>query len=435
MQGAQKLRSEAHLRVRRNDEVEAQRRRWTFYEVIRLDRTKETEPAMISPGHPNLEQEEEVVRFCRDLLRIRTVNPPGDERAAAVYIAEALEKAGLEVEMVTHTAERASVFARLRGKGEAAALLFSGHIDTVPAGREDWVQDPFGAAVAGGRIFGRGAADMKGGLAALMSSLKILAEGRFPLRGDILFAATAGEEIDSLGARAVASRKDLGPVQAVLIPEPSDNELFIAEKGALWLELITRGKTAHGSMPELGRNAVMMMIRLIDGFSRLEIPFKPHPLLDGFSRSVNTFVGGVKTNVVPDFCTATVDMRTVPGQDHRAVLEQVEELIRRLGKETPDFSAAVKILNDRAPVETPADHPAVGVFSEALREASGRPVVPKGTRYFTDGEVLAPALNVPLLICGPGSPALAHQPNEYVEIEKLREAVRVYNQAVLRFLG
>jgi succinyl-diaminopimelate desuccinylase len=379
--------------------------------------------------------EKEVVQLCRDLLKIKSVNPPGDELAAAEYIFGVMAKAGLEAELVKHSPTRASALVRLRGSGKAPALLFSGHIDTVPVGAEAWVHEPFSGAVADGKIWGRGSADMKGGVAALMMAMKILAEARSPLKGDIILAATAGEEINSLGATVIASRKDLGPVQAVLIPEPSANELFIAEKGAFWVELTTQGKTAHGSMPDLGRNAVLMMVRLIEAFEKLDIPFKAHPLLDGFSRSVNTISGGVKTNVVPDACTATIDMRTVPGQDHQAILGQIEGLIADLGRKIADFRAAAKIINDRAPVETPADNPAVGVFSEVIGETTGRSPVPKGTRYFTDGVVLAPALNAPLLICGPGAPGLAHQPNEYIEIDKLLESVRIYTLAAMRFLS
>jgi succinyl-diaminopimelate desuccinylase len=379
--------------------------------------------------------EKEVVQLCRDLLKIKSVNPPGDELAAAEYIFGVMAKAGLEAELVKHSPTRASALMRLRGSGKAPALLFSGHIDTVPVGAEAWVHEPFSGAVADGKIWGRGSADMKGGVAALMMAMKILAEARSPLKGDIILAATAGEEINSLGATVIASRKDLGPVQAVLIPEPSANELFIAEKGAFWVELTTQGKTAHGSMPDLGRNAVLMMVRLIEAFEKLDIPFKAHPLLDGFSRSVNTISGGVKTNVVPDACTATIDMRTVPGQDHQAILGQIEGLIADLGRKIADFRAAAKIINDRAPVETPADNPAVGVFSEVIGETTGRSPVPKGTRYFTDGVVLAPALNAPLLICGPGAPGLAHQPNEYIEIDKLLESVRIYTLAAMRFLS
>jgi succinyl-diaminopimelate desuccinylase len=385
---------------------------------------------LISENH-----EKEVVLFCEELLKIKSVNPPGDELAAAEYISGVLAKAGLEVELLKHSPARASVIVRLRGSGKVPALLFSGHIDTVPVGAEAWVHDPFSGAIADGKIWGRGSADMKGGVAALMMAVKILAEARFPLKGDIILAATAGEETNSLGATAIASRKDLGPVQAILIPEPSGNELYIAEKGAFWVELTAQGKTAHGSMPDLGRNAVLMMVRLIEEFEKLDIPFKSHPLLDGFSRSVNTIAGGVKTNVVPDSCVATIDMRTVPGQDHQAILGQIEGLIKVLEKKTPDFKATAKIINDRAPIETPADNPSVGIFSEVIREVSGRSLVPKGTRYFTDGVVFAPALKAPLLICGPGAPGLAHQPNEYVEIDKLLEAVRIYTLAAMRFLS
>ena len=385
---------------------------------------------LISENH-----EKEVVLFCEELLKIKSVNPPGDELAAAEYISGVLAKAGLEVELLKHSPARASVIVRLRGSGKVPALLFSGHIDTVPVGAEAWVHDPFSGAIADGKIWGRGSADMKGGVAALMMAVKILAEARFPLKGDIILAATAGEETNSLGATAIASRKDLGPVQAILIPEPSGNELYIAEKGAFWVELTAQGKTAHGSMPDLGRNAVLMMVRLIEEFEKLDIPFKSHPLLDGFSRSVNTIAGGVKTNVVPDSCVATIDMRTVPGQDHQAILGQIEGLIKVLEKKTPDFKATAKIINDRAPIETPANNPAVGIFSEVIREVSGRSLVPKGTRYFTDGVVFAPALKAPLLICGPGAPGLAHQPNEYVEIDKLLEAVRIYTLAAMRFLS
>jgi len=381
------------------------------------------------------EHEKEAVQVCQELFRIKSVNPPGDELGVAEYIARVLTDAGLEVEFVRHTPTRASVISRLRGSGKAPALLFNGHIDTVPVGAEAWGHDPFSGALADGKIWGRGASDMKAGVAALIIALKILKEACLSLKGDIVFAATAGEETNSLGATAIASRRDLGLVQAILIPEPSGNDLYIAEKGALWVELTTQGKTAHGSMPDLGRNAVLMMVRLIAEFEKLEIPFNSHPLLDGFTRSTNTIAGGVKTNVVPDSCTATIDMRTVPGQDHPTILRKIEGLVQELQRENPDFRAAVRILNDRAPIETPVDAPAVQIFSEVIREAVGKLPVPKGTRYFTDGVVLVPALKAPLLICGPGAPGLAHQPNENVEIDKLLEAVRIYTLAAVRFLS
>ncbi len=379
-------------------------------------------------------KEADVVKFCQELVRIKSVNPPGDELQAAEYVASVMKKIGLEVELIKHSPTRASVLARVKSLRKKPGLLFNGHLDTVPVGLERWIHEPFDGQASEGKVWGRGAADMKGGLAVLMVAAKALAEAGVPLRGDLLVAATAGEEVDSLGAVAIASRSDLGPIQAVVIPEPSYNDVYIAEKGAFWLELITHGKTAHGSMPETGRNAIMMMVTLINELEKLSFPFKEHPLLGGFSKSLNTIAGGVKTNVVPDHCVVTVDMRTVPGQDHQAILRQVEGLITDLSRRIPDFKASVRVTNDRAPVETSSDEPVVQNFFDLVAEVAGERPVPKGVRYYTDAVAFVPALKAPMIICGPGDAKLAHQPNEHVEISKLVQAARIYTLAAAKLL-
>jgi succinyl-diaminopimelate desuccinylase len=378
--------------------------------------------------------EADVVRFCQDLIRIRSVNPPGDELPAAQYVASTLKKAGLDVELVSHSSTRASVLARLRSVRKKPGLILNGHLDTVPIGSGKWTHDPFQADVAEDRIWGRGAADMKGGLAILMAAAKALSEARISLQGDLIIAATAGEETDSLGATAIAARPDLGPVQAVVIPEPSYNDLYIAEKGALWLELSTQGKTAHGSMPELGQNAIMMMVALINELKKLTIPFEEHPLLGGFSQSVNTITGGLKTNVVPDQCVVTVDMRTVPGQDHRAIVRQIEDLIAGLSRRVPGFKASVSVINDRIPIETSSEEPVVQNFADVVADVTGHRPVPKGVRYYTDAVAFVPVFKTPMIICGPGDARLAHQPDENVEVSKLIEAAKIYTLAAARLL-
>ncbi|BDG59283.1 M20 family metallopeptidase [Caldinitratiruptor microaerophilus] len=388
----------------------------------------------------------DVVALCQDLIRIRTVNPPGDEGPAAEYVARRLREAGLEVEVLGHGPGRASVIGRLRGSGGAPALLLSGHLDTVPVGDQPWSRDPFAGEVADGRIWGRGAADMKGGVAAMLAAVEAVAAacrsedpgggpGGLRLQGDLLFAATAGEEVDSLGAAAAARRLAGTPVQAIVIGEPSGNDVYIAEKGALWLELVTHGRTAHGSSPELGRNAVMMMVTLLAELDRLEIPHTPHPLLGTLSRSVGTVAGGVKTNVVPDRCVATVDMRTVPGQDHGAIVRAVEGLIADLARRHPGFRAEVRVVNDRRPVVTDPAHPAVQAFLDAAGAVRGRRPEPTGVRYYTDATELVPVLGAPMIICGPGDPRLAHQPDESVEVDRLVEAARIYALAAVRMLA
>jgi succinyl-diaminopimelate desuccinylase len=379
-------------------------------------------------------QETEVVSLCRDLVRFKSVNPPGDELEIAEYVAGVLREVGLTVEMVPHTPTRASVLARLKGSGEMPALFYTGHLDVVPVGAEEWLHDPFEGDVVEGELWGRGASDMKGGNAAMIAATKVLATANFPLKGDLILAFTAGEEGEQLGAAEIAARPDLAPVQAVVVAEPSYNDVYVAEKGAFWLQITTHGKTAHGSMPHLGQNAIMMMVALLSELDSLAVPYEEHPLLGGFTRSVNTIAGGVKTNVVPDQCTVTIDQRTVPGQDHRAILRQVEDLIADLGQRLPDFRASVEVVNDRIPVATSPGEPVVQRFCDIVAEVVGERPVPKGVNYYTDGVVFAPALNAPMIICGPGEAKLAHQPNEYVEVPKMVEAAKIFTLAAVQLL-
>jgi len=380
-------------------------------------------------------KEAEVVGICRDLVRLQTVNPPGNELAAAEYVAEALKRSGVGAELVKHGDTRASVLARLKGQGKAPALFYNGHLDTVPVGAEKWRHDPFGGEIAEGKIWGRGAADMKGGLAAMMAAMKALAEARVPLQGDLILAATAGEEIDSLGAREVAQMLSREPIQALFIAEPTYNEIFIAEKGVFWVEIETFGKTAHGSMPDQGRNAILMMAKIIQEVEKLKIPHKTHPVLGGFTRSINTISGGVKTNVVPDHCSVTIDMRTVPGQEHAAIWRQVEKMLEDLGRKDPGFKAAVRPIIDHPSVETSPSEPVLKKFSSLVAEMTGQKVVFKGANYFSDAVGFLPVLKIPLILFGPGEPGQAHQPNEQVEISKLVEAARIFAVTAGRLLG
>ncbi|MGQ9494390.1 MAG: M20 family metallopeptidase [Anaerolineae bacterium] len=380
-------------------------------------------------------KEDELVRLCQDMVRIKTVNPPGNERENADYIADFLRKLGLEVEILAHTETRASVVARLKGSGEKPGLLYSGHLDVVPVGAQEWLHDPFSGEVIEGKLWGRGASDMKGGNAAIMIAAKVLVEAKVPLKGDLILNFNAGEEGEQLGANAAAAHLAGEKVQAVVITEPSSNDVYIAEKGAFWLELTTYGKTAHGSTPHLGQNAIMMMVALLSELDRLAVPYQEHPLLGGFTRSMNTITGGVKTNVVPDQCMVTVDQRTVPGQDHQAILRQVEELIFGLSQKNPDFKASVKVINDRIPVASDPNEAVVQHFFDVVGEVVGKRPEPKGVAYYTDAVSLVPALKAPLIICGPGEASLAHQPNEYVEVSRLVESAKILALAAARLLA
>ncbi|NPV70535.1 MAG: M20 family metallopeptidase [Firmicutes bacterium] len=375
-----------------------------------------------------------VTGVCRDLVRINTVNPPGDEKAAAEYVVNFLGRYGFEGRLLEHGDSRATALCRLRGRGDAPAVVFNGHLDVVPAGTQKWAVDPFEGTIQSSRVWGRGSADMKGGLAAMMVALKAIAEAGPPLRGDIVLTATAGEEVDMSGAKALVVEHDLAGAQAIIIAEPTDNRIGVAERGLFWLEITTCGKTAHGSTPHLGKNAIMMMLPLLQRLDRLDIPFTRHPLLGGFTRSINTIAGGVKTNVVPDRCVATVDMRTVPGQSHAGILEQVERLLSDAEATDQSFRGSVRAVHDLPAVETAPDHPAVRLFIDAVAGVTGQRLTPGAVPFATEAAVFVPALGAPSIICGPGDPALAHQPDEYVEIDKMLDAARIYVRAVERML-
>ena len=378
--------------------------------------------------------DEGLVHLTQELVRMQSINPPGDEAHVAERIAARLQHAGMFAETVPHAeAGRASVVGGLRGSGERPALLFSGHLDTVPAG-ENWQHPILAAEVSDGKIWGLGTTDMKSGVAAMLVAMEAIQRAGIPLKGDLLFAGTAGEEVDSMGAQQLVQQQKLSNVGFMVIGEPTTNRVFTAEKGVLWLELKTKGQTAHGSMPHLGVNAIMHMHTLLQGLSAAHIPYETHPLLGGFTMNIATIQGGVKTNVVPDACRVTIDTRTVIGQDHQEILDTVRQLIDRLCADDPTFHAEVHTITERIPLDIPFDHPHVQTFVRARDRVTRQTSTPIAATYATDGSVFVPAYQAAMVICGPGLPEKAHQPNEYVEIGRLSEAARIYTLAALDFL-
>ena len=373
-----------------------------------------------------------LAQLCSSLVKIDSINPPGNEQQLAEYCARYLQNLSLEVSVIDHGNNRSSILARLPGTGSNPGVLLCAHLDTVPAGITAWKHDPLSGLIADGNVYGRGAADMKGGLAVILYTVAAL---KSSLGGDIYIALTAGEETDSLGAKVVAERLAGVPLRGVIIPEPTHNQVVIAEKGALWLELTTYGKTAHGSTPAVGVNAIEHMRLLLNAWDALPFNLPAHPLLGEFTRSLNTVQGGVKTNVIPDQCTVSIDMRTLPGQEHGEIYRQVEELIEQLSHRVEHFRASVAVTNDRPPVMTEPQHPFVVKFNQAVEKVTGTLPEPHGMFAFTDGSILAPRLDLPLVVCGPGQPNIAHQPDEYVAFSQLVESAGILSQALAELLA
>jgi succinyl-diaminopimelate desuccinylase len=383
--------------------------------------------------------EQETLALLRDLVRLPTVNPPGNEAPAAELVAERLRAWGFETTVVPYgenrqasrsvgpRVARAHTVGRLRGDGSAPGLMLSGHLDVVPPGEVPWQHDPFGAVVEDGRLYGRGACDMKSGVAAFLGAAAAVARSGRPLHGDLVVVCSSDEEAGCGGADALVEEPLFGGIGSVLIAEPSDLQLFIAEKGAFWLEVTLLGQTAHGSMPDRGENAVTAMAEFLVSLGDLfPETLPPDPVLRRPTLNVGTVAGGVKINVVPDRCVVTLDMRTIPGQRHSAIREQVEATLAALCARRPRLRAEVRTLIDREPVACPADTPLARATADAVAAVTGTRPIPAGVPYFTEACVFVPRLGIPMVICGPGHPTMAHQPDEYVELRQVIQAAEVY---------
>ena len=373
-------------------------------------------------------EEASIVELLQSVLRIESTNPPGNELDLAGWLADYFAQAGLPAEVVKYEGNRANLIARLKGAQERPALVFSAHMDTVPAGEVPWRFPPFSGTLHAGKVYGRGAADMKGGLAALAEAAVILARSGVSLDGDLIIAFTYDETHGLQGAKRMLEGGYLEGAGAVLVAEPSTLDVFIAEKGALWLRCLAKGKTAHTSMPHLGQNAILEMVHFLSRVEEsLDLRVEAHPLLGEPTFTVGTIQGGVTVNVIPDTCEAQLDIRLLPGMDHQMVAEQV----RKLGGDRVE----VTLIDWKAPVETRPDSQIIGVSLKAVEEITGIHREPMGVSYFTDGSVIANALDIPMVIIGPADTGMTHQPNEYVEVSRLVEAVKIYLAIAVRYLS
>jgi succinyl-diaminopimelate desuccinylase len=376
-----------------------------------------------------------VIELTRELVRFRSVNPPGNEGEVAEFLAGRLWELGLEATVQEVEPGRANVVGRLPGAG-GEPLVFTGHLDVVPPGGQRWDHDPFEAELVDGRVYGRGSADMKGGVAAIITAMAALAASGFHPTGDVILAATCGEEAGMLGARAMVDAKSLPGGGNLVVAEPSTLDVFHGEKGVLWLKVRALGRTAHGSMPWLGINAISAIARLIPALEAYPFEYEESTLLGKPTLSVNVITGGNKTNVVPDVCEIEVDMRTVPGQDHAALAAHVTRLAHEAAAAIhPDLRIEVEVDQDVAPLETERTHPLVEAMVASVRAVRGKDPEVGGVTYGTDGAHLGPGFGMPVVICGPGAQSMAHQPDEYVEVDQLVQAAEIYVDLARRLLS
>lgn len=374
------------------------------------------------------------VHFLQELLRVNTSNPPGNEHKVSRMLAERCESRGLQGRITMIDENRSNFELRLQGKGTSGkTLMFCGHIDTVSPGKQPWTYSPYSGELVENRLYGRGASDMKSGLAAMLLAVEELHAEGVELDGDIVFLATAGEEVDSCGARHYHDMIGMEGIDAIVIGEPTNEKVVIGHKGALWLEIKTYGKTAHGSMPDQGINAIDYMghvIQLIESF-KLEWRVEKLPL-GSSSMAVTQIGGGIQTNVIPDQCFIQVDIRSIPPQSHDQLIRELNAKLDELAAKVPSFKAECNVLLNRTPVLTSS---ASSIIQTALSLKGLEESDCAGVSYYTDASVLNPHSEIPTLIYGPGNEKLAHQPDEWVDVSAYVRSIAFYKELAIRFLN
>jgi succinyl-diaminopimelate desuccinylase len=366
------------------------------------------------------------LQLTQELLRFNTINPPGNERPCAHHLGQLLEKAGYAVSYHEYADGRANLIARIGTGRERAPLCFTGHIDIVPLGTVTWKRDPFAGETDQGRVYGRGSSDMKAGVAAFVAAGITLAERLKPSPG-VVFVITAGEETGCEGANYLEQQPGvLGKAGAIVVGEPTGNYPFIGHKGAYWLKATTRGVTAHGSMPELGDNAIYKLARAVAKLEHYNFDQPSHFMMGKPTLNVGTIHGGLNINSVPDQASAFLDMRTIPNQDHAKLREHMQRYLGADVELTP--------LMDVSSVWTEPSHPWMQqVFEISAKYLKDKPQ-PKTATYFTDAGALRRAYHgPPTVIYGPGEPSMAHQTDEYCDISKLEASVSAYADMMVRY--
>jgi succinyl-diaminopimelate desuccinylase len=359
----------------------------------------------------------DVVALTRTLLGLDTVNH--DESAALKVLAPLLEEAGFVVAIAEHEPGRGTLVADWHTSLDTPPLCLSGHVDTVPLGAVPWQHEPFGE-LDGDRLYGRGSSDMKGGVAAIVLAATKIAAGN-PKRAGLRLVLTSAEETGSLGARHVAGTVLDDPSGPLVIAEPTSNAVVHGHKGALWLEALATGVTAHGSRPDLGDNAIYKLARAVSRLAEYGFEAAPHAIMGPPTLNVGTIQGGLNTNSVPDRAVATVDVRTIAGQDHGDVLAS---LARAAG---PDVE--LRPLIDLPPVWTDPEGSWVRSVAGVVRDVTSKDSEPRAATYFTDASVLTPVFGgVPTIICGPGEAEQAHVTDEWCSVTRLAQSAEIFER-------
>jgi acetylornithine deacetylase len=355
------------------------------------------------------------IRLLRELVAVNSVNPtlvrgaPG-EREIADLIAAEMRRGGLDVSIETVTHGRPNVVGVLEGRVKGRTLMFCGHTDTVGV---TGMIDPFTPIERNGRLYGRGAQDMKGGVAAMMAAAAAIAERGDLGSGRLVVAAVVDEEHSSIGADALVKswRAD-----AAIVTEPTDLEIAVGHKGFAWVDILVEGKAAHGSRPADGQDAILRLGRVLARLEALDKTLQarpPHPLVGTGSLHASIIEGGRELSSYPDRATLQMERRTLPSEPESTALHEVQQILDALAREDATFRGKATAMFSRPAYEVAADHELPQTLGAALAHVGGHPRI-TGASFWTDAAVLGHA-GIPSILFGPGGAGL-HSTEEYVNV-------------------
>jgi len=405
---------------------------------------------------------DEIIEFTRELVKIPTENPPGKNyKEFSDFLSKRLEEFGHEVELVEVPEElldklapqgeglpRINVVSRLPGASGRPLLHFNGHYDVVPAGG-GWSVDPYAAVVRDGRIYGRGSSDQKSGIAAQIYAMEAIRRSGIKLRGTLEQSATVDEETGGYAGVGYLVQKGLLTAERVdycVITECLNvDRICIGHRGAMWIEVKTYGKKAHGCMPDLGVNAIDKMAVFLHKLNtelrpkiaqrKTDLPVAP-PEARKSSLTPTIIQAGVKVNVVPDECIANFDRRLIPEEDPEEAWREFIELLEQIRREDPEFRYEAKKINEAKPVLVPRDTKVVQVFQEAIRTVLGKEAEFVLSPGFDDQRFVVHDGGLKqCIVYGPGILTQAHVTDEYVPIEDVINSVKVMALAAVELLG
>ena len=391
-----------------------------------------------------------MIDFLRELVQTPSVflpNVPGaNEQAVAQIITDLLTEWGIPLQTWDVQPGRPNIVAELHGSlGEGPLLLFEGHTDVVtPGDMTAWSHDPYGAEVVDGKMYGRGTADMKGGVAAMLYAIRAIQQGGAKFAGTIRMLIPVDEEGLMIGIKDIVARGHATGAAGAIICEPEEHEICVAQKGALRLKLFSYGRVAHGAMPEEGVNALTAMILLLERVLTLQDELRAqhgsHPLLGKIYVSPTVARAPIsgeasQINVLPDSCDAYLDIRTIPGVSHPAIIARIETFISQICRMHPTFRFDVSVIDDRPSTEIPHTHALVDAVQYGHQQVFNVQAPFGGVPGSTDGTIITRDAGVPVVVYGPGHKRIPHQPDEFVIIDEVVRAAEVYIHAAFHFLS